>query len=144
VLIRIYHRLLDRIAADPAAVFRERVSVPTSQKLSILGGGCCTGVSADASVGMTTVNQSRCAGRRSGTRWGRGSGGAVGRRALGVTLLERKPYVGGRAYSYAHPALEEVIDSQHVLLGCCTNLIDLCQLSGADKHIRWYDHYSIF
>lgn len=56
-----------------------------------------------------------------------------------VALLERKPYVGGRAYSYPHPALDEVIDSQHVLLGCCTNLIDLCQLAGADKHIRWYD-----
>ncbi len=56
-----------------------------------------------------------------------------------VTLLERKPYVGGRAYSYPHPALDEVIDSQHVLLGCCTNLVDLSGLCGADKHIRWYD-----
>jgi len=56
-----------------------------------------------------------------------------------VTLLDRKPYVGGRAYSYLHPALDEVIDSQHVLLGCCTNLIDLCRLAGADRHIRWYD-----
>lgn len=56
-----------------------------------------------------------------------------------VRLLERKPYVGGRAYSYPHPALDEVIDSQHVMLGCCTNLIDLCKLSGADQHIRWYD-----
>lgn len=55
-----------------------------------------------------------------------------------VTLLERKPYVGGRACSYPHPALHEVIDSQHVLLGCCTNLIDLCRLSGAEGHIRWY------
>lgn len=36
VLVRIYHRLLDRIARDPAAVFRQRVSVPTSQKLAIL------------------------------------------------------------------------------------------------------------
>jgi squalene-associated FAD-dependent desaturase len=56
-----------------------------------------------------------------------------------VALLERKPYIGGRAYSYLHPALEEMIDSQHVMLGCCTNLIDLCKLAGADKHIRWYD-----
>ena len=56
-----------------------------------------------------------------------------------LTLLERKPYVGGRAYSYPHPALEEVIDSQHVMLGCCTNLVDLCRLAGADRHIRWYD-----
>ena len=57
-----------------------------------------------------------------------------------VTLLERKAYVGGRAYSYLHPALGEVIDSQHVLLGCCTNLVDLCRLAGVDRHIRWYDH----
>jgi zeta-carotene desaturase len=56
-----------------------------------------------------------------------------------VSLLERKPFVGGRAYSYPHPALDEVIDSQHVLLGCCTNLVDLCNLSGASQHIRWYD-----
>jgi zeta-carotene desaturase len=54
-------------------------------------------------------------------------------------LLERKPYVGGRAYSYLHPALNEVIDSQHVLLGCCTNLIDLCRLAGTERKIRWYD-----
>ncbi len=56
-----------------------------------------------------------------------------------VSLLERKPFAGGRAYSYIHPALGEVIDSQHVLLGCCTNLVDLCRLSGASEHIRWYD-----
>lgn len=56
-----------------------------------------------------------------------------------VTVLERKPYVGGRAYSYLHPALEEEIDSQHVMLGCCTNLVDLCRLSGADQYVRWYD-----
>lgn len=54
-------------------------------------------------------------------------------------VLERKPYVGGRAYSYEHPALREVIDSQHVLLGCCTNLLDLCAKAGASEHIRWYD-----
>ncbi len=36
VLVRIYHRLLDLIAADPSAVFTRRVSVPTSRKLGIL------------------------------------------------------------------------------------------------------------
>ncbi len=56
-----------------------------------------------------------------------------------VRLLERKPHIGGRAYSYHHPALAEEIDSQHVLLGCCTNLVDLCRQSGADRYIRWYD-----
>jgi len=64
---------------------------------------------------------------------------ALSRVGARVTLVERKPYVGGRAYSYQHPALEEVIDSQHVLVECCTNLVDLFQRCGADKHIRWYD-----
>ena len=36
VLVRIYHGLLNLIATDPAAVFRGRVSVPTSRKLAIL------------------------------------------------------------------------------------------------------------
>ena len=39
VLVRIYHRLLDLIAANPAAVFRKRVSVSTSRKLTILAIG---------------------------------------------------------------------------------------------------------
>ena len=56
-----------------------------------------------------------------------------------VTLLERRPYVGGRASSYEHPALHEVVDCQHVLLGCCTNLLHLLESSGAAEKIRWYD-----
>lgn len=56
-----------------------------------------------------------------------------------VTVLERRGFLGGRAYSYEHPALGEQIDSQHVTLGCCTNLIDLCRLTGIDGAIRWYD-----
>jgi len=56
-----------------------------------------------------------------------------------VLLLERRPEVGGRAYSYEHPALGEVVDSQHVVLGCCTNLLDLVEQAGASGDIRWYD-----
>jgi squalene-associated FAD-dependent desaturase len=64
---------------------------------------------------------------------------ALVRAGKSVTVLERKPYVGGRAYSYEHPALQETVDSQHVLLGCCTNLIELCEQAGTAKKIRWYD-----
>jgi phytoene synthase len=39
VLIRIYHRLLDRIAVKHTAVFTERISVPTPEKLTILSVG---------------------------------------------------------------------------------------------------------
>jgi zeta-carotene desaturase len=56
-----------------------------------------------------------------------------------VTLLERREFVGGRAYSYEHPALGETVDSQHVLLGCCTNLIEFCNDAGLADKIRWYD-----
>jgi squalene-associated FAD-dependent desaturase len=64
---------------------------------------------------------------------------ALARAGKSVTVLERKPYVGGRACSYEHPALGEVVDSQHVLLGCCTNLIELCEQAGSADKIRWYD-----
>jgi squalene-associated FAD-dependent desaturase len=58
-----------------------------------------------------------------------------------VILLEQRPFVGGRASSYEHPALHEVIDCQHVLLGCCTNLIHLLEESGVSDRVRWYDEF---
>lgn len=56
-----------------------------------------------------------------------------------VTLLDRRPNLGGRVYSYLHPALQETVDSQHVILGCCTNLVDLIHQAGAASSVRWYD-----
>jgi len=58
-----------------------------------------------------------------------------------VTLFERRPYLGGRASSYQHPGTGEVIDNcQHVLLGCCTNLIEFYERTGvAASSIRWFD-----
>jgi squalene-associated FAD-dependent desaturase len=57
-----------------------------------------------------------------------------------VTLFERRPYLGGRASSYQHPGTGEVVDNcQHVLLGCCTNLIQFYERIGVERKIRWYD-----
>lgn len=64
---------------------------------------------------------------------------ALSRAGASVAVLDRKPYFGGRAYSYEHPALGEVVDSQHVIVECCTNLVDLARRSGADQHLRWFD-----
>lgn len=64
---------------------------------------------------------------------------ALSKAGARVKLFERRPYIGGRAYSYDHPSLEETIDSQHVVLGCCTNLLDLAQQAGMSQTIRWYD-----
>lgn len=56
-----------------------------------------------------------------------------------VTLLERRSFAGGRAYSYPHPTLDETIDSQHIVLGCCSNFVDLLAQAEAEWSIRWYD-----
>jgi squalene-associated FAD-dependent desaturase len=60
-----------------------------------------------------------------------------------IHLLERRPYLGGRASSYEHPGTGEVIDNcQHVLIGRCTSLIDLYRRLGVDHSIRWYDRFT--
>src|SRR6516164_5493075 len=57
-----------------------------------------------------------------------------------VELFERRPYLGGRASSYELPATGEVVDNcQHVLLGCCTNLIDFYKRLGVEDQVRWYN-----
>ncbi len=55
-----------------------------------------------------------------------------------VRLMERRGYLGGRASSYLHPGLDEVIDNcQHVLFGCCTNLIGFYRRIGVLDRIHW-------
>ncbi len=70
---------------------------------------------------------------------GLNAAGALARSGAKVTVLERRPHVGGRAYSYLHPALNEVVDSQHVVVGCCTNLIEFCNSASLADKIRWYE-----
>ena len=71
---------------------------------------------------------------------GLAAGCALASAGMKVTLFERRPYLGGRASSYQHPGTGEVIDNcQHVLLGCCTNLIDFYQRTGVAGSIRWFE-----
>ena len=71
---------------------------------------------------------------------GLAAGCALADAGLRVTVFERRPYVGGRASSYEHPGTGEVVDNcQHVLLGCCTNLIDFYDRLGVSGKIRWFD-----
>ena len=72
---------------------------------------------------------------------GLAAGCALADAGFRVTLFERRPYLGGRASSYQHPGTGEIVDNcQHVLLGCCTNLIDFYRRTGVEKKIRWYDN----
>ena len=69
---------------------------------------------------------------------GMSAASALAEAGLRVTLLERRSYLGGRASSYRHPGVGEVIDNcQHVLFGCCTNLIGFYQRIGVAKRIHW-------
>ncbi|HZR32782.1 MAG TPA: hydroxysqualene dehydroxylase HpnE [Terriglobales bacterium] len=73
---------------------------------------------------------------------GLAAGCALADTGFRVQLYERRPYLGGRASSYQHPATGEVVDNcQHVLLGCCTNLIDFYRRIGVLDQIRWFDQY---
>src|SRR4051812_9602421 len=55
-----------------------------------------------------------------------------------VTLLEARKTLGGRAGSFTDPQSGEELDNcQHVLLGCCTNLLDFYGRVGVAERIRW-------
>ncbi|HVU46446.1 MAG TPA: hydroxysqualene dehydroxylase HpnE, partial [Terracidiphilus sp.] len=63
---------------------------------------------------------------------------ALAEAGLRVHLVERRGYLGGRASSYLHPGVNEVIDNcQHVLFGCCTNLVGFYERIGAADHVKW-------
>src|SRR5277367_6634123 len=71
---------------------------------------------------------------------GLAAGCALAGSGFRVTLFERRPYLGGRASSYQHPGTGEVVDNcQHVLLGCCTNLIEFYHRIGVEDKIRWFE-----
>jgi len=71
---------------------------------------------------------------------GLAAGSALAEAGYLVELFERRPFLGGRASSYELPGTGEVVDNcQHVLLGCCTNLVDFYYRLGVERQIRWYD-----
>ena len=71
---------------------------------------------------------------------GLAAGVALSEAGKSVMLYERRPYLGGRASSYEHPGTQETVDNcQHVLLGCCTNLLDLYRRLNAEDKIQWFD-----
>jgi squalene-associated FAD-dependent desaturase len=59
----------------------------------------------------------------------------LARAGVRVTVLERRPFLGGRTYSFTHPATGEVLDNgPHVLMGAYTEALDfLAEIGAADK-----------
>ncbi len=54
-----------------------------------------------------------------------------------VTILESRPHLGGRATSY-EAAGEEIDNCQHILLRCCTNLLNFYQRLGVAEDITFH------
>jgi zeta-carotene desaturase len=55
-----------------------------------------------------------------------------------VQLVEGRRFLGGRARSYLHPGVNEIIDNcQHALFGCCTNLLGFYRRIGGEEKIHW-------
>jgi squalene-associated FAD-dependent desaturase len=66
---------------------------------------------------------------------------ALGSGGHRVTVLESRPFLGGRATSYE--AGEETIDNcQHILLKCCTNLIDFYRRLGVESSIAFHREFN--
>ena len=58
---------------------------------------------------------------------------------ISTTLVETRKRLGGRATSFVDPTTGQTLDNcQHVLLGCCTNLVDLYRRLGVVNQIRWH------
>ncbi len=70
---------------------------------------------------------------------------ALGSTRTNVTLFEARPQLGGRATSYplntADDATTTIDNCQHVLLRCCTNLIDFYRRLGVENRIRFYREF---
>ena len=63
-----------------------------------------------------------------------------------VRLFESKPFLGGRATSFPLTApdgsVETIDNCQHILLGCCVNLMDFYRRLGVAGQIRFHRRYN--
>lgn len=65
---------------------------------------------------------------------------ALAAAGLRVHLVEKRNHLGGRATSFRHPGVQEVMDNcQHVIFGCCTNIQGFYERIGVAGRIHWTD-----
>lgn len=69
---------------------------------------------------------------------------ALAERGVHVTVLEGKPALGGRAYSFADPDTGDFVDNgQHVLMGCYSETLDFLKQIGAYDQLVFHDDLEI-
>ncbi len=69
---------------------------------------------------------------------------ALAERGVRVTVIEGKPALGGRAYSFEDPDTGDFVDNgQHVLMGCYTETLDFLKRIGAYDELVFQDDLKI-
>ena len=135
VLVEIYSRLLNKIAGRNYDVFTERVSLSTWEKLTVLARGFVTARGMSENLQQTNQWPSSAedlAGLAAGVRW-------LIPDSKSQSLKGDRTSEDAR-HRYEHPGTGEVLDNcQHLLLGCCTNLIEFYKRLGVADKIRWFD-----
>lgn len=68
---------------------------------------------------------------------GLATGVELSKRGFAVLLLEKRPFLGGRAFSFKDPETGvEVDNGQHVFVGACSNYMQLLHDIGAWQNVR--------
>ena len=117
-----YSRLLDRIEAAGYNVFGRRVSLSAREKLALMARLWANGLAARAAGKVVVVG---------GGLAGMAAACDLADRGHPVTLMEKRPFLGGRAFSFPEPETGREIDNgQHVFLGCCTAYVDFLRRLG--------------
>ena len=62
---------------------------------------------------------------------------------LDVTMAERRPFAGGRAFSFESPSGDVLDNGQHVILGCCTAYLELADKLGRRQALHLQDRLDI-
>jgi len=69
---------------------------------------------------------------------------ALAEKGFRVTVLEGKPALGGRAYSFAASDTGDFVDNgQHVLMGCYTETLDFLDRIGASRQLVFHEDLEI-
>src|ERR1700732_4495717 len=69
---------------------------------------------------------------------------ALATRGFRVAVLESKPALGGRAYSFADSESGDFVDNgQHVLMGCYSETLDFLARIGATKDLVFHEDLEI-
>jgi squalene-associated FAD-dependent desaturase len=72
---------------------------------------------------------------------GMASAAALASAGWQAELIEARPFLGGRAASYALPTGELIDNCQHILLRCCVNLLDFYRRMGVADKVRFHREF---